>query len=215
MKRGHDAGYTLAELLVVLALLGVMAVLMAEGLRFGGRVWETASRRTNDIETVSGGQALLRTVLQRIVPRSPDPSSTVDEDLFRGTGTQMSFIALAPAAMEARGLARFELAVKSTLRGQSLVLSWVPLSGVEGGEKRVIVTEAFSVTLHYAQREAGGALAWREAWSDPARAPELVRVRVLPLKGKGAAWPELLVRPRISRDPTCLYDPVSFGCRDG
>ncbi len=214
MTLRHERGYTLVELLVVLALLGIMAVLMAEGMRFGGRVWETASRKTHDMESVSASQAMLRTVLQRIVPRSFDPAFAADPDLFRATASQMSFTALAPTAMEAGGLARFEISVRPEAAGQTLVITWSPLYGPQGRQERILVTKAGSVALHYARRDASGTLEWRETWTDQTGAPDLISIRVSPSGQKGAAWPDLLVRPRISRDPTCIYDPVSFGCRN-
>jgi len=214
MKLRHEAGYTLAELLVVLALLGIMALLMAEGMRFGGRVWETASRKTHDMEAVSGSQALLRTVLQRIVPRSFDPSLPTDPDLFRATSSRMSFTALAPAAIEPGGLARFEISVRPAAVGQSLVIVWSPLSGPRRTQERVLVTDADNVTLLYARRDSSGTLEWHETWTDKTGAPDLIRIRVARAGRKDAAWPDLLVRPRISRDPSCIYDPVSFECRN-
>lgn len=215
MKRRGEAGYTLAELLVVLALLGIMAVLMGEGMRFGGRVWETVHRKTQDMEAISGGQALLRTVLQRIVPRSPDPASEKGPELFSATASAMSFTAFVPSAMDASGVARVDIRVVPAAGGEGLVLSWSPLSGSPGTRQRVLVSKADHVTLLYARREAGGVLAWQDTWRDPTIAPDLIRIRITGLGRKQGGWPDLFVRPRISRDPTCIYDPVSFRCRDG
>ncbi len=113
MIRQREAGYTLAELLVVLALLGMMAIVMADGMRFGGRVWEASARKAEAIETMSGGQTLLRTVLERIVPRDLDPGIPGDPDLFRASPSRMTFLALAPAAIDAGGLSRFDLEVRA------------------------------------------------------------------------------------------------------
>jgi len=215
MKLKREAGYTLAELLVVLALLGIMAVLMGEGMRFGGRVWERVHSKAQDMEAVSGGQALLRTVLQRIVPRSVDPALQEDAELFRATSSAMSFIAFVPAAMDASGLAHVEIRAVSAEGGQRLVMSWSPLSGPKAARQRVLVSKVDNVMLLYARREAGGVLAWQDAWRDPSSAPDLIRIRITGSGHRQGGWPDLLVRPRISRDPTCIYDPVSFGCRNG
>lgn len=215
MKLRGEAGYTLAELLVVLALLGIMAVLMGEGMRFGGRVWETVHRKTQDMEAISGGQALLRTVLQRIVPRSPDPTLEDSPELFSATASAMSFTAFVPAAMDASGLARVDIRVVPAAGGQGLVMSWSPLLGPARTQQRVLVSKADNVALLYARRDAGGVLAWQDTWRDPTMAPDLIRIRITGLGRKPSGWPDLLVRPRISRDPTCSYDPVSFGCRNG
>lgn len=209
MTRQREAGYTLAELLVVLALLGIMAVVMADAMRFGGRVWEASSRKAGEIETMSGGQSLLRTVLERVVPRDLDPGVPGDPDLFRASPTRMSFLALAPSAIDTGGVSRFELDVRSTAQGQDLVLSWTPLAGNPARQQRIAVSRATAITFSYARRDQDGSLVWRNDWADQSGAPDLILVRV---RGP-QAWPDLLVRPRISRDPSCIYDPVSFGCR--
>jgi prepilin-type N-terminal cleavage/methylation domain-containing protein len=213
MIRQREAGYTLAELLVVLALLGMMALVMADGMRFGGRVWEASARKAEAIETMSGGQTLLRTVLERIVPRDLDPGIPGDPDLFRASPSRMTFLALAPAAIDAGGLSRFDLEVRAGNGGFELVMSWQPLAGRNARERRIAITGARAITFAYARRDQDGSLVWRNDWADQSGAPDLIMVRVTG-QGRGVApWPDLLVRPRISRDPTCIYDPVSFACR--
>jgi general secretion pathway protein J len=213
MMRQREAGYTLAELLVVLALMGIMALVMSDGMRFGGRVWEASAKKAEAIETMSGGQSLLRTVLERIVPRDLDPGIPGDPNLFRASPTRMTFLALAPAAIDAGGLSRFDLEVRAGDGGLELVMSWQPLAGSASRERRVAVTGASAITFAFARRDQDGSLVWRNDWTDQSGAPDLIMVRVIG-KGRGIApWPDLLVRPRISRDPTCIYDPVSFGCR--
>jgi prepilin-type N-terminal cleavage/methylation domain-containing protein len=209
MTRQREAGYTLAELLVVLALLGIMALVMVDGMRFGGRVWEASARKAEAIENMSGGHTLLRTVLERVVPRDLDPGMPGDPDLFRASPTRMSFLALAPAAVDAGGVSRFELDVRNTATGQELVLSWTPLAGNPARQQRIAVSQATAITFAYARRDQDGTLVWRNNWVDQSGAPDLILVRV---RGP-QPWPDLLVRPRISRDPACIYDPVSFGCR--
>lgn len=213
MTGQREAGYTLAELLVVLALLGIMALVMADGMRFGGRVWESSARRADTIEAMSGGQTLLRTLLERIVPRDLDPGIPGDPNLFRASATRMSFLALAPAAIDAGAVSRFDLEVTPANGGQQLVLSWTPLAGPNARQRRVVVENADAISFAFARRDQNGSLDWRSDWVDQSGAPDLVMVRVT-RRGMGSTpWPDLLVRPRISRDPTCIYDPVSFGCR--
>jgi prepilin-type N-terminal cleavage/methylation domain-containing protein len=213
MSRRGNAGYTLAELLVVLALLGIMALVMSDGMRFGGRIWEASARKAEAIDTLAGGQAMLRTVLSRIVPRDFDPAVPADPGLFRASPTRMTFLALAPTSMDAGGISRFEIDVRQDNGSTQLVMSWTPVAGSRGTQRRVAVAGARAITFAFARRDQTGTLAWRNDWQDQNGAPDLILIRVQGQGSPSVVWPDLLVRPRLSRDPACIYDPVSFGCR--
>lgn len=206
-------GYSLAELLVVLVLLGMIAVAMAGGMRFGSRLWEKSQSLAEQHDTVSGAQSLLRTVFQRIIPRDLDPGIPNDPDLFRATPSRMSFTAVSPAAVDASEIARFELLVTGEAGRMKLSLVWSPLSGKLARHVQTLATDAREIQFWFAKLDQNGNLAWQREWADETGAPALIVIRVSGQPGSAVYWPELIVRPRISREPTCIYDPISFGCR--
>lgn len=206
-------GYSLAELLVVLALLGMIAVAMSGGMRFGARLWEKSQSLGEQHDTVSGAQSLLRTVFQRIIPRDLDPGIANDPDLFRATPARMSFTAVSPAAVDASEVARFELLVTGETGRRKLSLVWSPLSGKQVRHVQTLASDAREIEFWFAKLDQNGNLAWQREWADETGAPALIVIRVSGRAGNAVYWPELMVRPRISREPTCIYDPISFGCR--
>lgn len=210
---GDQRGYSLAELLVVLALLGMIAVAMTGGMRFGTRLWERSQSLSEQHDTASGAQALLRTIFQRIIPRDLDPGIDNDPYLFRATPVSMSFTAVSPAAVDASEVARFELHVSGAPGNRSLSLVWSSLSGRKVRHVQKLASGARDVEFVFASLDQNGNLVWRKDWVDETGAPALVVIRVRDKTGSAETWPELIVRPRISREPTCIYDPVSFGCR--
>jgi prepilin-type N-terminal cleavage/methylation domain-containing protein len=215
MMQRPDSGYSLVELLVVLALLGLMSLAMSGGMSFGARAWEKSGADVEALERMSGAQSLLRTLLQRVVPRTIDPNVAADPDLFTGTRDNLSFAAQSPSAFGAAGLARFQLRVLRDGRAQSLVLSWQSSSGNAARQQQILIEDARDIALAYATRDQNGVVSWSETWTAQPGAPALVMVRASFADGKKFKWPDLIVRPRIARDPTCIYDPVSFDCRHG
>ena len=215
MKRPHVNGYSLVELLVVLALLGMISVAISSGMRFGARVWEKSGQQATAMDTVVGAQSLLRTVLQRVIPRDLDPGIPADPALFRGTPDRMSFTANSAAAVDANGIARFELLTIDRAGKKSLLLKWTPVSGSKTVQSQEIVSNAEDITFAFAVLDQTGAFIWRSDWTDQSGVPALISVSVRFPQSSVMQWPEFLVRPRVAREPTCVYDPVSFGCRHG
>jgi general secretion pathway protein J len=204
-------GYSLLELVIALALLGFIAVAMSGGIRFGARAWEASEAKVEAAERVQGAQNLLRTLLQRAMPRELDPSFAVDLDLFRGTASALSFTATAPSAFGAEGLARFDLRVDGAPGAQQLVLAWQGAHSTADAKTQTLVAGADAIAISYAVRDGAG-FRWTESWSDQSGAPQLVMIQAAFPPGSGRRWPPLVVRTRITQDPLCVYNADTFGC---
>lgn len=201
-----ERGYSLLELLLALALLGFITLAMAGGFRFGTRAWERSEDKVASIERIQGAQRILRTLLQGAVPRDLDPSQAGDPELFRGTGRSLSFVANASSTLGGGGAVRYRLLIEGIGERRNLVLAW----RAAGSERRLAVLSAREISLAYARRDQTGRLIWAGEWLDQSGAPALVRVRASLEDG---VWPDLIVRLRIMRDPSCLYNPDTFECR--
>jgi prepilin-type N-terminal cleavage/methylation domain-containing protein len=205
-------GFSLLELVISLALLGFIAVAMTGGIRFGARAWEASEQKVESVERLQGAQNLLRSLLQRAVPRQLDPSFAVDLDLFRGTASALTFTASAPSAFGAEGLTRFELRVEGEGAVQRLLLSWQGANDAAPAKTRELVAGAEHIAIAYGLRDQNGAIRWSDSWSDQSGAPTLVMVRAVFPRGSNRHWPPLIVRTRITHDPFCVYNADTFGC---
>lgn len=212
MSMRGEQGYSLLELMIALALLGFIAIAIAGGVRFGARAWEASDAKVDAIERVQGAQNLLRTLLQQAVPRDLDPGIAVDPELFRGTSERLAFTAAAPSAFGAGGLRQFELRVERAQGGKRLVLAWRDQGS---NERQAIVGGARELRFAYGTLDQNGSLGWTDDWSVQSGAPALVMIRAVFPDGSKARWPDLIVRTRIMRDPSCVYDADVFSCRHG
>lgn len=213
MSLRHQSGYSLAELLVVLALLGVIAVAMTGGMRFGSRIWERSQQLSERHDAMAGAQTLLRTVFQRVIPRDLDPGIPSDPYMFRASPGTMSFIAVSPSALDASEVSKFELVVSGKAGNRSLHLVWTSMSGPKTRHVRQLASGLRDFEFHYAILDQNGNFVWRTDWVEQTGVPSLIVIRATGATSGKSIWPEFVVRPRISREPTCIYDPVSFGCR--
>ena len=214
MRAHNEAGYSLVELLVVLALLGLIAVAINGGIRFGARVWERTESHVESGELARGGQALLRDVLSRIYPHEPDPNVAGEPAAFAGERESMEFRGMSSSAFGGAGLTHFSLSARRAGGMVTLAIAFAPERGPAAEQQEVLLSGAREIDFAYAQL-ANGAVIWNETWAGQPGVPLLIRVRVLFPPESGLSWPDLIVRPRIDRDAACVYDAVSFGCRRG
>ncbi|MBP6013421.1 MAG: prepilin-type N-terminal cleavage/methylation domain-containing protein [Alphaproteobacteria bacterium] len=207
-----QAGYTLIELLIVLALLGLISLAIAGGFRFGARAWERTESAIGAGETARGGHAALSALLGHIYPRARDALGTEPQS-FEATAERIAFLADASAPFPARGVWRYTLSVERGKDGAALTLLQRSEHGPVAAREEVLLTGAKQIVFAFAEVK-DGAVNWTDTWSGETTLPALIRVRVIFPPG-GGTWPDLIVRPAIDRAANCIFDPVSFECRRG
>ena len=119
---GSGQGFTLVELLVVLALLGLVSVALVGALRFGLRAWDTGERRVEQLNRVQAVQAFLRRRIQQatlLQSGAPDAAATLAD----GAGL-LGFIAPLPAHLGVGGPHMFSLRLEAGADRRGLILDW-------------------------------------------------------------------------------------------
>ncbi|HSV28128.1 MAG TPA: hypothetical protein VLL76_01180, partial [Candidatus Omnitrophota bacterium] len=144
-------------------------------IAIAGKAWRGVSAQS-DGAVVAG---FLRRQLVQAVPAQPDASG------LSGDSDRLEFLGPAPARSMPAGLYRHRL----ELRRDELWYAWAPLDGGTGHERRLL-TGIGRLDIAYAGREGR----WQSAWSDPARLPRLVRLRLVVA---GEDWPELVAGPVV------------------
>jgi general secretion pathway protein J len=199
-------GFTLVELLVALALLGLLMVMLFGGLRFGTRAMTAASRRVDRSAEIATAYGFLREALanaQPLAAAEPVPQPPVR---FDGEPDHLEFVVLPPGYLAPGGFRVVWIGADdppSTAEPHDLrlTLRW---QGMARGPDLVDQPAVRpSTLLDHARRiefsyfgilQAGEAPSWHSSWHGARTLPALVRLHVE--RSEGAPPPDLLVAPR-------------------
>jgi prepilin-type N-terminal cleavage/methylation domain-containing protein len=186
---GRCSGFTLMEVLVVLAATGMVLVMLGQGVRIGLRGEDTfhrAVRAQSDMEPV---ERALRHMIERM-----DPGMYPDPPVVRGSANALAFTTELPDP-DTGGTLTADVRLQAI--DEHLILWWtphargIPFAAPPPPERKVLLTRVARLDISYAPK--GSATAWVSNWSQPAL-PGLVRLRVVPMAGE-PAWPPIIVRP--------------------
>lgn len=198
--RQAHRGFTLLEVLVVMALLSTIMLAMASALRSVGQGGDRVQERLQRLEDQRISVAFLRSVLGRVSGR-PVVRSAGTGPLFEGGVDHIAWVGVMPARYGVGGRFFFRLGIEPLAQGQALVLRFVPWADQpefpdwSGAAFQMIFANAQSVVLHYEDpRQPDAAQVWRPAWLPVDELPSAVSVG---LQGEGLLLEHLIVPMRI------------------
>lgn len=212
-----EAGFTLLELLVALAVLGLTALMMSSAISAMVYAGKVQNRISGDPQ-VAAAQRLLRARIEHLVP-VPRDDLAIPRVRALGLGTRFEFIA-PPADRDPPGaLRRYRLELTpggalTLLSASTAHLARDDLDTSQRGWTRTVLLDGVRrLTLDYFGADPRSAEPrWQTDWRDRTAAPDLVRVRLDPGPGRTGGWPDLVVPvraaaslncPQIGRDGRC------------
>jgi general secretion pathway protein J len=212
----RDAGFTLVELLVTLALMSLLSVIVLGSLRFGIKAWQREATHAEAIDQVRHAATMLRKVIEDAYPYYALGSDGRNRIEFQGTSEYLVMIAPAPLALG--GIGRVKVRVFLERRGdqQDLMLSSEPelADGTSPRATTPLIANVKAVAMSYLQGIGSASDAtWQKEWMLASRLPQLVRLDITFHDGDARSWPELVVAPRIDVDVGCIYDALTRRCR--
>jgi general secretion pathway protein J len=211
-----EAGFTLVELLVALALFSLLCTLLFGNVRFGVRAWQYGAVHAEQVDHTMVVQGMLRRLIEEAYPLflAGDPAHPhVD---FSGKQTSLDLLSSAPTAAGVGPRYRFLITADKVGGKTDLVMTSRPeLVPTEDATTRtVLLADIERIEFSYfGATLSDSAAQWRDEWLQQAAAPQLVRVRTWFPAHDGRTWPDLLVTPRISADVGCVYDALTKRCR--
>ena len=186
-RAGRDAGFTLLEILLAVAVFGTVLALLAQGVQFGLR----ATRLQAEAHRRNGDLAAVDRALRRMVALA-DPGTYPEPATLHGTAQRLSLTTGLPL----RGDGQTQRAdVTLSAEAGRLLLRWAPHRHAEryGGApevQQVVMLDGVE-RLELAYWASGG---WVSAWNADTL-PALVRIRLVFPGVTGRHWPPLVIEP--------------------
>ncbi|HSJ78206.1 MAG TPA: type II secretion system protein [Erythrobacter sp.] len=220
-RRHSEAGFTLVELLVSLAIVAVLAGMVLAGVQLGFQTAAQARARGVGNASIITTQTVLRDRIEALAPNTRFEFARPIADI-RGERTVFSFAAPAPPAERPASLMRYRLlrsaegelvlfALADTTAG---VDRYAP--GQAGWMAQVLLTNVERLDIAYFGTLPGDARGeWRDQWIERGAPPKLVRIRVSFFEGDRRQWPDLVIRPAPTVNTACTIDPESGECAGG
>ena len=205
-------GMTLVELMVGLAVLGLLTVLASSYLSLGTRTWQRLDAKARTAAAVSSTQSLLRQMLTEVYPQTTEQNG-VTVSVFDGHPESVAFEGFLPSAMRRRTIAHIVFALEHSQDGLSkhLIMKWHDDARRES--KSVLLDHIDSARFSYYDSATDR---WLPTWTAQPALPATIGLDVA-FEGEGdspGAWPRLVVSPMLTASATCLYDPGAQACAE-
>ena len=204
-RPARSPGFTLLELLLAITLLGLIAVMLAGGIRLGARVWETGEEHAEELARLEVVQGFLRRQLSQAHPLALPNNGSRRRYAFEGGPERLQFAALAPPQFGLGGFSLLTLDLDEGEQGKRLRLGWrlyhpemAERPGPGEGRETVLAEGVAGIAFsYYGAPRRGEPPQWRDRWEGKRELPRLVRLRLEFADGR--YWPELVVAPRVGR----------------
>jgi prepilin-type N-terminal cleavage/methylation domain-containing protein len=206
-SRASDAGFTLIETLVGLALLGLAASLILAVLGTETRAQMSIERHDRDVDEVVRAQGLLREQIEQM--RSEIDLRGGSTLLTSGTLTAFDFDAPIFASAGPQALYHFRIALNS--KGELRLYNTPNLGSIdtrlqstEGWQSVVLLTQVQALQFAYfGQDKITGRDVWQQSWLDRRQLPKLIRLKLSFISGDRRIWPVLIIRPWSGMGASC------------
>lgn len=216
----RNAGFTLIEMVLAMALLGMMMVLLYSGLAFALRSWdagEANGRRTADRRI---GENFLRRELAELFPMRFKDTMAV-KVAFLGEANKLKFVSSRPAGITQGGLSLVGVEVETgaTPRERHLVMRRAmpddearDFGPLDKAERVRLLENVESVQFEYFGTENDFTEPrWYSVWPYTERIPRLVRMRI---RGPDTMlMAEMVMRIELSEEAGCLENSFQRICR--
>jgi len=218
MEQGNQAGFTLVEMLVSLAIIGMVAVLLALGIGRMGLDLQHSARADRELDQIATAQFTLRHRIERAYPaKDRQTGNTVD---FGGEAKSLDFLGTAPDSKGPDALHRYRL--KLAQDGTLMLYHITSLTNAVdprqpatlGWQATALVSNVANLSLSYfGPRTNGNGSGWQPDWSHRPTLPTLVRVRVELARAGLRGWPDLVIHPRAANGDICERDLKTDQCK--
>jgi general secretion pathway protein J len=211
MMRAREVGFTLIEMLVGLALLGLLTLVLFSALRFGSQSWERAEGKSLQVVDLAIMESMLRRELGKAFPLRVGLASE-NKIAFEGDEHGVRFLAALPAHFSTGGLSLVELRFEAggdltESKPGRLSIRHALQNGLETDftadqkpqESTLISGLVAAEFAYFGWASDQGEPKWNSSWSQNGRFPMLVRVKLQLANGER----ELTIPLRLGEEAGC------------
>jgi general secretion pathway protein J len=224
MKPESPSGFTLVEMLVGLALLGLMTLLLFGALRFSIRSWDRAEAKTLQVVDVRIVEGVLRREIGKAFPLRVGLANE-NKIAFEGDSRRVHFVTALPAHLSGGGLSLIALEfaedraeMRQDQAGKVLVLKHVipdgdtrDFSALDKSDRSVLLKGLEDVEFAYFGRDNDQTEAsWRAQWTASARIPTLLRIKLKFVRSDDVR--EMLLPLRLGEEAGCFQSTFQRMC---
>ncbi|MBV8536356.1 MAG: prepilin-type N-terminal cleavage/methylation domain-containing protein [Alphaproteobacteria bacterium] len=194
----REAGFSLLEMIVALAVLGLLTVLLAGGLQLGSHLWAAQDRRLAASDATDAVHAALRTMIQ---DAQPLPLAGLGERgaaaFIIGEPHSLDFVTELPDGFGRAGYCDVAIVLAGDGR---LMIRWRPHARDARTAAPVRETELLrrvaGLDFAYFILGSGDTPAhWEARWVRPGAVPALIRLRLRFVPGDPRVWRDVVVSP--------------------
>ena len=219
MKR-TQAGFTLLEVVIAMALLAAMLGMAWGGLSFALKGWDTGDAKGRRAVDLQLAQNFLRRELAEVFPmRWKDPSKL--RLAFEGDSKSLRFVSTRAAGASSGGLALvgLEVTAGANPREKDLVMrraladdKATDFTSLGAAQPTLLMTNVDKVEFAYFGAENDfNEPRWQPDWTIEGRIPQLVRLQVKTTDGTEV--PEVVARVMLGEEAGCLENAFQRVCR--
>lgn len=209
--RAEARGFTLVELLVVMALLSLVMLAMGSALWTAAQTEERVDARLLQSDEMRTANEFLHSVLGRVSARKSAALQALggSQFFFQGGEDALEWVGIMPARHGVGGRYHFHLGLEPRGGGRALVVKFTPWVDDAtppdwgGAGIHVLAGQVQGLHIQYQDSQTEPP-SWGAPWADPARLPSRV---LLSLQADSGAWPDMVIAMRIAPQS----DPASSG----
>lgn len=203
--RRNTGGFTLVELLVVMALMSLVMLGLAGAMRSAAQVENRVDVRLTKADDFRVAVGFLRATLERVSIRRLEGLQAGQSDLpFAADAESVTWVGVMPARYGIGGRHFFRLGAEAIDSGKrGLVLRHQPFADGRGSpnwsqaEALVLVSDLNRLTIRYQDARLNG-LPWRADWPFNDRLPIGISASIVTTD---EIWPEIIVPLYVTTGP--------------